>query len=100
MKCKKCSRRHHVSICPGNDAVVDITPPSTDQQARGGTDPHRLNPEATFYQTTTATSLYVDASKAVLLQTARAIVCNPRSPGLSLEVRIILDSDSQWSYNH
>ena len=50
--------------------------------------PSRLDPEATPFVVppTTTASMYVNASKTVLLQTARAIVYNPQGPQSTLEV--------------
>ncbi len=42
--------------------------------------------------------MYVNASKTVLLQTARALVYNPDAPQYPLEVRAVLDAGSQRSY--
>ena len=59
----------------------------------------RLDPEATRFVTppTTTTSMYVDASKTVLLQTAHAVVYNLQGSQSSLEVRGVLDAGSQRS---
>ena len=59
-----------------------------------------LNPEAAPYVSTpTASNLCAGKQKAVLLQTARTHVFNSCNPHNSIEVRILMDSGSQRSYN-
>ena len=91
-KCTRCRRRHHVSICdqasPSNQASSLTPTPKTD-----------LNPGAPSYMPTlTTNTLCSTEKKAVLLQTARAIVHNPMNPEAGLEIRVLLDSGSQRSY--
>lgn len=90
--CKRCQRRHHTSICeqesPGNQTPSLTSTPKTD-----------LNPGATSYVPKTTTStLCSTEKKAVLLQTACAVVHNPMKPEVVLEIRILLDSGSQRSF--
>ena len=61
-----------------------------------GTGPN-LDSAATNVTPTTA-SLYVDADKTVLLQTAQASIFNPQRSQASLQVRVVLDTGSQRSY--
>ena len=111
-KCSKCSGRHHTSICE-RDCIRESTqqPPSAstslvaqsnqpqDATATSQAQRSSLNPHAAIYTTTpTTTSLYVNANKTVMLQTAQAHIFNPHQPQLTSEVRIILDSGSQRSY--
>ena len=58
-------------------------------------EPH---PNAASFGAPTTTSMYIDASKTVLLQTARALVYNPSAPQSTLEIRVVLDAGSQRSY--
>jgi len=51
-----------------------------------------------FPSVPTYTSLYVNASNTVLLQTALTKAYNPRNPSMTLDFRLILDSGSQRSY--
>ena len=58
-----------------------------------------LDPSApVFTSPPTSTSLYVDSSKAILLQTALVEAYNPGDSSVTLKLRIILDSGSQRSY--
>ena len=45
-----------------------------------------------------STSVWVNSSRIILLQTAQALAFNHSSPRLSRRVRIVFDSSSQWSY--
>ena len=99
-KCPKCGGRHHFSICLKREKKPD---PAANPSATSNPHPPppaRLDPEATPFVAppTTTASMYVDASKIVLLQTARAVVYNPRGSQSSLEVRAVLDAGSQRSY--
>ena len=115
-RCFSCGGRHHTSICesqntqaPTKEPPVKPNPvksclnPSASPFGHSGT-PQPLNnptPMVRFANppaTTDTTGLYVQASRGVLLQTARAIVFNPHQPDRSIEVRVILDSGSQRSY--
>ena len=57
-----------------------------------------LNPHAVACTTPSSTTLCVDTSKAVMLQTATADIYNPTCPESLVKVRNILDSGSQRSY--
>ena len=58
-----------------------------------------LNPSAPVFQSPpTSTSLYVDSSKAILLQTALVEAYNPDNPSLTVKLRVIMDSGSQRTY--
>ena len=99
-KCPKCGGRHHFSICLKRERRPD---PAANPSATSNPHPPppaRLDPEATPFVAppTTTASMYVDANKTVLLQTARAVVYNPRGSQSSLEVRAVLDAGSQRSY--
>ena len=111
-KCGRCNGRHHISICeragqreltqPPPTSVPTTPPPQHDQSRSNqmsqlrGTGPN-LDSAATNVTPTTA-SLYVDADKTVLLQTAQASIFNPQRSQASLQVRVVLDTGSQRSY--
>ena len=124
-RCRTCTGRHHTSICdsptgqPTGDRCTSPSQPPRDGSSLtsfSGTKPvvpsldrsplaststavPQLNPSApVFTSPSTATSLYVDSNKAILLQTALAEVSNPRNPSLMLKLRIVMDSGSQRSY--
>ena len=102
-KCPKCGGRHHLSICLKAHDREGHSEPSTRPltgSSSNQTPSQRLDPEApTFVAPPAAsTTMYVNASKTVLLQTARASVYNPQDPQLSLRIRAVLDAGSQRSY--
>ena len=97
MKCLKCGRQHHISICTSN----------TNNEVKSL---HTLNVEgsASLPQSQTLCSppressgrptvLYINASTPILLQTAKAAIYRPGQPNKKL-ARLILDSGSQRSY--
>ena len=98
MKCLKCGRQHHISICTSdtNNEVKSL---------------HTLNVEgsASLPQSQTSCSppressgrltvLYVNVSTPILLQTAKAAIYRPGQPNDKFLARLILDSGSQRSY--
>ena len=87
LRCGKCSARHHVSICGqvSNDGPTPVAGSAS------------LNPEAPPFQTPTST-LYIGASKNVLLHTAQVVLYNPEKPNSTLNIRAVLDAGSQRSY--
>ena len=108
-RCRTCGGSHHTSICHKLAATHHRTSPlqmpvtntktsltvSTNQTTAAST----LDPSApVFSSPPTSTSLYVDSSKAILLQTALVEVFNPCDPSLMLKLRVIMDSGSQRSY--
>ena len=107
-RCHTCGRRHHSSICDNPSQSEAHRPsPSGDGAMLNTTNPPTtpLNPDAptfTSTQTTvqppTTSTLYTDASKTVLLQTAVAEVVNPRDHSRTLRVGIVFDGGSQKSY--
>ena len=86
LRCQRCKRKHHTSICEAT-----INQPSS----LANSTPTGLNPDATPYTTATLCS---DKLQAVFLQTARAVIHNPSTPHVSLEVCLLLDCGSQKSY--
>ena len=122
---RTCNGRHHSSLC--NSTVGQPTGDRCVSQSRSqpfregtslttlsGTEPPEpslnpsahahstsvptLNPSALAFTSSTATSLYVDSNRAILLQTALTEVSNPHDPSLTLRLRIVMDSGSQRSY--
>ena len=98
MKCLKCGRQHHISICTSN----------TNNEVKSL---HTLNVEgsASLPQSQTLCSppressgrptvLYINASTPILLQTAKAAIYRPGQPNEKFLARLILDSASQRSY--
>ena len=77
-KCSKCSKSHHDSICQA-DAIVNL----------------ERKPQITKRN---STSLFVDSSSTVLLQTGQAIVSKPGEQDRAIRARVIFDTGSQRSY--
>ena len=88
-KCTRCNGRHHISICEKDSQreSMQSSPISVPAAPTPQPDPPRttptfqsrgtgLNPDATVYTATPTASLYVDADKTVLLQTAQADIYN------------------------
>ena len=118
--CRHCRGHHHTSICRGSvysrgssdHHPPQASPPSSGTAVNGAqtsetllglnVPPHAqstLNPSApAFTSPPTSTSLYTNANKTVLLQTALAEIGNPHDPTLLLNARIVMDSGSQKSY--
>ena len=110
-KCTRCNGRHHISICERDSQreSMQSSPISVPAAPTPQPDPPRttptfqsrgtgLNPDATVYTATPTASLYVDADKTVLLQTAQADIYDLQKPQASMRVRVILDTGSQRSY--
>ena len=96
-KCQCCKGKHHTSICEAQPHMVEPEkkPPSLAQPTEPL--PTGLNPDAPTY--TPTTNAFCSAQRrTVLLQTARAVVCNPSNPGMMIELRLLFDSGSQRSY--
>ena len=91
-RCRRCSGHHHTSICTprrqDNDRPTTLQPPTSPTIETTSS----LNPSAPEFN---PNSLYIDASQAVLLQTALAEVYNPANPSLQRRVRVVLDNGSQ-----
>ena len=103
-RCQKCKKKHHTSICDANTSQTRHTsficdPSSSQPRSSAHPTGAGLNPDAAPYQSsTTSSNLCSDNLRAVFLQTARAVIHNPNSSHVSLEVRLLLDSGSQKSY--
>ena len=102
-RCRTCGARHHTSIC--NKLTTNQSqPPMTNTRTpnpvpTSATDASTLDPSApVFTSPPTSTSLYVDSSKAILLQTALVEAHNPLNPSLTSRIRVIMDNGSQRSY--
>ena len=94
VKCRKCSGRHHASICLKglSGGKPSVATPRTSEVNQGTvTRQTDLNPQAVEYLPPMTNSMYTSAGMAVLLQTARAQVCNLDNPQSPMEVRVILD---------
>ena len=89
-RCRYCNGRHHSSLCfkNGSSEKKEVEKKDAKHDARS------LDPTATPFKTTT---FLTGASEQVLLQTARATVCNPESPHHSV-LTFIFDSGSQRSF--
>ena len=57
-----------------------------------------LNTDAPPFSSTTITSLFVKVDITVLLQTARAVIRNPKEPHIHLSTHAVLDLRSQRFY--
>jgi len=95
-RCRNCKGKHHTSIC---DVTEQNKPTSLADTASYG-----LRPEAPPFQTrskdskTTTVTVCSNRSQVVFLQTARAVIKNPKRPKSEVEVRLLLDGGSQRSY--
>ena len=74
--CRKCNGKHHISICGK------------------GTNKNRPSPQNDSRNNIVA---FVDQSKSILLQSARADVFNIETKS-SVKTRILFDTGSQWCY--
>ena len=99
-QCQKCQRKHHPGIC--NQTPIDSR--NLRSLARTTTEATNvsvltLNPKALpfIFKSSTNASLSMTA-RSFLLQTARAHTYNPQIPGTLVELRMLLDGESQWSY--
>lgn len=110
-RCHTCGGRHHTSICgkmmntvEDQSSVlktppVNPNPPTVAVSNNPMTTGSILNPTAPVFTTPpTSTSLYVNSSQTVLLQTALVQAHNPSNPSVEVGLRVILDSGSQRSY--
>ena len=107
-RCCTCGGGHHTSICPKlatdhqhappqlppSELKTTPTAPSTKQSAASIFDPSA----PIFTSPPTLSSLYVDSSKAILLQTALVEAYNPNDPSFTMKLRVTMDSESQRSY--
>ena len=89
-----CNRKHHPSICDQIAAVHQKSSSSTNMVVS------TINPDASHLLTPAMNGLYPTtcSRRCVLLQTARALVCNPKTPDCPVKLRILLDGGSQRSY--
>ena len=95
MKCLKCGHRHHVSICAAGEIsngvkLLHNTPTVVDGS--------NSLPQSPPRESNGSTTLYVNASTPILLQTAKAVIYRPCQPTEKFLARHILDSGSQRSY--
>ena len=106
IKCFKCDKRHHISICPSNSKIKPSPPeheaahqpnpheecPRMQPQGHQRTDQNKEQPQDTHV------NMFVNAQSSILLQTARATIYNPKYPSKTSQARLIFDSGSQRSY--
>ena len=115
IKCAKCSRWHHLTICDSdlsnlntdnspNDETVNSA--SSDQQetsviiansSKTGIIPE-VNTEVTAQSGGSVTNLYVNSKTQILLQTARARVARAENQNYEINARVLFDSGSQRSH--
>ena len=99
-KCRRCNGRHHTSICAKEQGQETLKK----QESEPPNLAKPLDPAATAFQPGAQNDLGTPSlvcsthGKAILLQTARAIIFNPLNPKQNLEVRFLFDSGSQRSY--
>ena len=99
-KCRHCNGRHHTSICAKEQEQE--TPKEQEEKSPSLARP--LDPGATAFEPGTKIDSRTPSlvcsihGKAILLQTARAVIFNPMKPKQTLKVRFLFDSGSQRSY--
>ena len=97
-RCHECNGRHHTSICSQKQPGVK-DPPKAPPAVESESTSSIINPSAPeFKPGTLNTSLYLGASRTVLLQSAVIEVCNPVHHMYRRKIRVVLDSGSQRSY--
>ena len=98
MKCLKCGRQHHISICTSdtNNEVKSLHTPNVEGSASLPQSQTSCSPPRE--SSGRPTVLYVNASTPILLQTAKAAIYRPGQPNEKFLARLILDSGSQRSY--
>ena len=98
MKCLKCGRQHHISICTSdtNNEVKSLHTPNVEGSASSPQSQTSCSPPRE--SSGRPTVLYVNASTPILLQTAKAAIYRPGQRNEKFLARLILDSGSQRSY--
>ena len=94
-KCFRCSQKHHISLC---NLYEKKTFPTVVKKSEEPAVEKGQEPVAGAQVTKTATGLYVNFHKFVLLQTAACIVSSTISANTGIELHIIFDQGSQHSY--
>jgi hypothetical protein len=86
IKCFKCDKRHHISICPSNSKVKP-TPPEqeashqptpSEEHPRMQPQGHQPTNQSREQPQNTHVNMFVDAQSSILLQTARAPHLQPK----------------------
>ena len=122
IKCFKCGRRHHGSLCMGGQPRQqhpNSDPPANQQEPRhprqpatetekgdetgiGGKNlpaqPNRERDQQQQQQVTTSQTMYVGTRTSILLQTAKVNIYKPGMQENRINARLILDSGSQRSF--
>ncbi|XP_044165250.1 uncharacterized protein LOC122949186 [Acropora millepora] len=98
MKCLKCGRQHHISICTSdaNNEVQSLN--TTNVEGLASLPQSRTSHDPPKESSGRPTVLYVNASTPILLQTAKAAIYRPGQPNEKFLARLILDTGSQRSY--
>eukprot|EP00794_Sanderia_malayensis_P016989 gene16989-18701_t len=104
VRCFSCGRRHHSSICEGNQNRTPVSPDTNNSENvnnqssvdRNSIPNQQQNRQG--QQGSSTTAMFVDTRNSVLLQTAKGYVSAPNDPGNSQLARLIFDNGSQKSY--
>ena len=94
-KCVRCSQKHHISLC---NLYEKKTFPTVVKKSEEPVVEKGQEPVAGVQVTKTATGLYVNLHKFILLQTAACIVSSTNSANTGIKLHIIFDQVSQHSY--
>ena len=96
MKCLKCGRQHHISICTSdtNNEVKSLHTLTVE----GSTSLPQSQTSCSPPRESSGRPTVLYASTPILLQTAKAAIYRPGQPNEKFLARIILDSDSKRSY--
>ena len=98
-RCQTCNRKHHLSICDQQSTTTTETKVNSSASESTNISMSTLDPEAPPYVLNpTMNALSSTSTKSVLLQTARALVYNPEVPDSHMELRVLLEGESQRSY--
>ncbi len=97
-RCVKCHGRHHTSICLTSNSGTAPLPTGT--PASSGCPPQSGSSQAGTTHIPVTSSMFINSHTPILLQTAKATVCDATQMGATptAEVRAILDTGSQRSY--
>ena len=96
-RCRKCSRKHHTSLCTHKGDTTPQCNNNASQNSNSTTNPNNTLTTTTMttIATNTTTSLHVAGDHVCLLKTA---VANVYANGTRIEDTILLDEGSQRSF--